>query len=618
MSSTKSAAQLAIGSGRISLATALEALPPPLVPSAEGSPEFTVTVINAAVNVALTRKSSHMLVLVTNATANPLFIIDLPGALEARPGDIVHFVGLTSGLGQISVRSSIIQGSTVNTVSGPYFSRVFVCIGNGSWAEAAGKDSVLSISATVSLVRSGSHRLVLVDSTSGNLTITLPAAASNVIGDQITFIKSVATANTVTIQRASPDLVDGVVSTTLFANLTPLTLLRTSNSSWTTLVGSTASVVVATDSVSLSGNTARDIRVLVQTSQAAWIAGTKQITLPSSTSLQAGSIVTVSDADGLAATSNITIPSLVSGVSNPTATGAYTIQSNFGSVTFINSANNVWTILSESSGLVDDYTSLSRVDHRVDFPPGSSVTATAQGRMRATPMFNWSHRKVAIHAEFTSLVTNLFPLEGFTAGGDLVLSEVPEAENVTAGTVGMVRCTVPAGPSAVGYMHWGSTPSSNVFQASQIAGFRAILRLQTANPGVDYNIAVGFGENLSLGALPAQSDQQLGSNGLYYTVNSGGSWRQIRRASNLANNTTTVAAVVGNRFVLEMYRRVDGTSTWDGYVNGVRATGNATNIPTVPLNFGLFIRNQGGVADYVVDVDSFTVFTLDMGVTRYT
>jgi hypothetical protein len=215
---------------------------------------------------------------------------------------------------------------------------------------------------------------------------------------------------------------------------------------------------------------------------------------------------------------------------------------------------------------------------------------------------------VALHAEFNGLITNMLPVEGFTAGGSMSLSPIAGVN----GTVGVMRTTTTAG--TLGYMHYGSLPTDNIFDPTQLLGFRAVVTPVTANPGTDYDVLIGFGDDISEGA--GSQDQKLGSNGLYVITGSSPSfWRRVRQNGGTATGTDSTSAVVaGNRYVIEYYN--DGTN-WDLYVNGTRNVGGSTNKPTAMLNFGVQVLNGGGLSNYVVDIDSLTVFTLDLGNTRH-
>jgi hypothetical protein len=373
---------------------------------------------------------------------------------------------------------------------------------------------------------------------------------------------------------------------------------------WVT-VSEPRSVLNVTAPLAMTGlganaNSADEIRLLVRTLNAGWIAGNKIITLPDS--CRVGARITITDADGAAATNVIRINGVL-GVSTTTGTAQYVLAQNYGSVTLVAKSTTEWAIIAETHGLVEDFVSLARADGLVD---------VRVARLQPTPMFNWSERRVALHAEFAGLITNILPVDGFTAGGSMVLSRAPSPG--AAGTVGVLRCTVPAGAS--GYLHLGNSPTDTMFDPSQLLGFRAIVTCQTANPSSDYDVCVGFGDDIS--DTVGSDGQKLGSNGLYVITSSLGLWNYVRKASGLNTSVQMNDAglvTTGSRYVLEYY--YNGTG-WFGHVNGAaNAFGGNTNVPTSPLNFGLLIINDGGVVDYAVDVDSFTIFTRDLGATRH-
>jgi hypothetical protein len=563
--------------------------------------DFTVLTVSSA--TTLPRLSKYLTVVVS---LTGTYTIKLP--LEPHVGDVVTFIGAGasgSGLKEVTIQAA--SGALFGTIHGfndterlgapPFPARSFVCIDeNRGWAAISERPATLTVNSSVTLPRAGSSQVVLVDTTTGDITLTLPARSQ--LGDVIVFIKTVSSANSVTITRGGSDLIDGRPSTVILSNQGALTLARTSSTAaiaWTT-VSESASVVTVTDTISLaagSANSANEIHVLVQTSNAAWVAGTKTITLP--TAIRVGATLTISDVDGTAATNNVKVSGVL-GVSSIAGTAQYVIAQNYGSVTLIAKSVAEWSILSETHGLVEDFTALARVDGRVD---------SRIGRLQSTPMFNWSARKVALHAEFAGLITNILPVDGFTAGGDGML--LSRAAGV-AGEVGVLRCTVADGTS--GYIHLGDLPTSNLFSPTQLLGFRAILRPVTASPGVAYLIDVGFGDNIDAA--------NLGANGLFLRVGGApaGSVVGLRQASGVMSTTLSAGTVVVNkRYVLEYYFS-DGT--WDPIFNGSRLAGGSANIPVAPsLNFGMRIYQGAGAPNVVVDVDSFTIFTADMG-SRFT
>ena len=79
-----------------------------------------------------------------------------------------------------------------------------------------------------------------------------------------------------------------------------------------------------------------------------------------------------------------------------------------------------------------NFHALARADNRSD---------VSQSRFGVLPMYNWSHRKVALHAEFNGLITNILPVDGFSAGGTMSLATGAGA----TGVVGMLRTTTTAG-----------------------------------------------------------------------------------------------------------------------------------------------------------------------------
>src|SRR5690606_4944340 len=267
-----------------------------------------------------------------------------------------------------------------------YVARSYVCLapGGGNWAAISEKTAVQTLNSTQVLSRAGSVQLVTVDTSARPVSLTLPTRSQ--VGDRLTFVKMSAS-NVLSIFRQGSDLIDGVRSQMgLEALQSSVTLVRTStgaSGAWTT-VGDSVAVFEATSSLSFANTTANEIHVLVCTNDAGCGASSRQITLPAVG--KPGCKVVIADADGAAATFPIIVNAGVLGVNSPTATSSYTFSDNYGAVTLMAKTNTQWVIVSTTHGLVENFSALARVDARSD-----SVIA----RLRTTPMFNWSQRRVA-------------------------------------------------------------------------------------------------------------------------------------------------------------------------------------------------------------------------------
>ncbi len=530
---------------------------------------------------------------------------------EPQAGDIVRLLPDGSAKHQrnlvvVQAGGAQINGSSNGEyVGGSYGAQSYTYGFNGGWITSAEALSNVYVTSNTTLQRTSRNQLVLVDSTSGPVQVVLPNAP--LLGDRVTILKVVSSSNGVTVKGWSAfDTIDDrgtSVGTSIVSDLSSVTLVRTGRLRWVTLSETTNVIEITATFTMASVTSAKEIHVLVRTNDAAWALSTKEVFFPTGSQTRKGTVITISDVDGGAAANPIAITGGgVLGVSSATSGATYIIDSNHGSVSLINKSGTSYSILAESHGLADNFSGLQRADTRSDAP---------LARLRPSPLFNWSHRKVAIHAEFAGLITNFFPVDGFTAGGTMVLSKVPVSG--LTGTVGVLRTTTTGLTS--GYLHLGSLPTDTLFDPAQLLGFRAILTAQTVAPGVNYDVLVGFGEDISETA--GSDDQKMGSNGLY-AITTGSFWRSVRQASGSGSgvNSTGVGAVVaGNRYVIEYY----GTAAngWSLYVNGTRFFAGTTNVPTAKLNFGMQVLNGAGGMDYVVDVDSFTIFTQDMGTTRY-
>lgn len=104
----------------------------------------------------------------------------------------------------------MLPDSTVLLVKDSVSSRVMI-VGGGGGGSGGGVAFVQTISANTSLTNNSLYprRLVLIDATAGNVTVTLPAAAAGTIGTEWVFKrKDAVEANVVTIQRAGADTID--------------------------------------------------------------------------------------------------------------------------------------------------------------------------------------------------------------------------------------------------------------------------------------------------------------------------------------------------------------------------------------------------------------------------
>lgn len=565
--------------------------------------------------------TNELPILVTDTVANAGFTyfgfnptnytVTLPASPEI--GDVVHLVVSTTtrhtrNVVHILGGANEINGGNSGEEFGGSFSGISYVFGPLGWVSIAAGPSIRWVAASTTLRRTSSDQVVLVDSTAGAVALVLPTRP--MIGDRVTLIKAAPSANPVSVLGGSAfDTFDDQTTnagSSMVMGYGSMTFVRAAQLKWVTLPGTPESIRI-TDTLTLNGvSSGRHINVLVATNDAAWAAGTRSVVFPSGVQTRIGTVITVTDIDGAAATYPILIGSNgppptsgVLGVSSPTGSANYTIDSNYGTVTLISvGTGSLSRVLSEGHGLVENFSGLVRADSRSD--------SAGVSRLKPRPLFNWSERRVAIHAEFSGLITNILPVDGFSAGGDMILSAAPG----TTGTVGVLRCTVPLGLD--GYIHLGNTPTADMFDPAQLMGFRAIVTLQSPGPGSNYDVFIGFGDDISANA---STDHALGGNSLYLFTESAGNWRRVRQNSGTASGTTLTAATAGSRFVIEYYLSSAG---WDSYINGVRSGGTLTNVPTAMLNFGMLIQDDGGGAvDHVVDVDSFTIFTGDMGNTRH-
>lgn len=208
------------------------------------------------------------------------------------------------------------------------------------------------------------------------------------------------------------------------------------------------------------------------------------------------------------------------------------------------------------------------------------------------PMFNWSRDAVAHVTEFDGPLWQP-PFGGFTPSGRMQVHKIPSE----VGHPGIIRCIVPLGQT--GSLFMGASSLEPIWEPATLLGFRCIIRLNTVNPGTDYDVHLGFNDNTTSGGDLNAIGWTTGATALWvaYTANGG--------AFTTDNDDAIVA---GNWFVLEQVKTATG---WLGYINGVANNATiTTNIPTALLNFGIRLADDGGGAvDFSIDIDSITIFT---------
>ena len=89
-----------------------------------------------------------------------------------------------------------------------------------------------TVTKTANYTATADDHTIRVDTTSGNVTISLPAAASSV--GRIFYIKKVAAANTVTIDPSGSETIDGSSTATLSSNYEH-TVVQSNGTSWDVL-----------------------------------------------------------------------------------------------------------------------------------------------------------------------------------------------------------------------------------------------------------------------------------------------------------------------------------------------------------------------------------------------
>jgi hypothetical protein len=125
-------------------------------------------------------------------------------------------------------------GDNVETTSPLYTNGNSTTIAWGLQSENANYYKVSNITTNTTLNKIN-YNFITVDATSGNVTITLPAASAS-FGDQIgldlIFKRLDNSGNTVTIQRAGSDTIDGATSFALTTQYESKRLRAISTSAW--------------------------------------------------------------------------------------------------------------------------------------------------------------------------------------------------------------------------------------------------------------------------------------------------------------------------------------------------------------------------------------------------
>jgi hypothetical protein len=234
----------------------------------------------------------------------------------------------------------------------------------------------------------------------------------------------------------------------------------------------------------------------------------------------------------------------------------------------------------------DDFTSVQRADSDLD---------NASALLSVIPTFNASRHRTLVHETFCG-VSEKPPWGGFRPWGTAKVSQIPS----TAGNPGFLRVTVPLG--GTGGLCMGGRPNAVQFDPAQAIGWRAIVRLNTANPGDDYDTFIGFGEDIA--------SSTFGTDALRFNISgAGGAMTTTRRNGGTNSTSGTLATITaGNKYVFD-YLSSPGGTTWEAFVNGVSVGSGSTNTPTAVMNFGMRITDDtGGTTDFSVDVDEFCIF----------
>ena len=156
--------------------------------------------------------------------------------------------------------------------------------------------NVKTVTAGVSVLTVDDAGMVLLDATAGNITLTLPAAnAVANLGTEFIFYRTDATGNTVTINRAGADTIDGANSFTMPSRYAYRSIKSNANAAWaTTSVASTATsskiqsidaTVAANALTAIINPTSLDFR---SSALAVGVPNTRTITAPISLVVPAG------------------------------------------------------------------------------------------------------------------------------------------------------------------------------------------------------------------------------------------------------------------------------------------------------------------------------------------
>lgn len=181
-----------------------------------------------------------------------------------------------------------------------------------------------------------------------------------------------------------------------------------------------------------------------------------------------------------------------------------------------------------------------------------------------------------------------------TASGSL--SVLPSV----AGHPGIVRLTTDAAPTRNTALMPSASSTDPAFAASQVIGFRAVLRIPTIS---SVAVRVGFMQNLL--------SETGGSDGIFIEYDSAASehWQLCIRVAGVTTRESTLVGPAASWWVDVKAEKVDGS--WRMTFNDQAPVDLGPGEFGAPLTFGAYVRTHTAAERYL-DVDLLEVEALDL------
>ena len=400
-------------------------------------------------------------------------------------------------------------------------------------------DSFITVSATGTV--NGVYDVQFVDASAGNITLTLPAASSLLLGRNLIFKRIDLSGNTVTVQRAGADTIDGLTSLTVDNNST-VVIMNVSLTAWRSfnLAGSVDSSTFTTVSATGSVDGSFDVYYVDAT------AGNVTITLPLGTAIAVGrsftfkridntfNTVTVQRAGADTIDGGTSVPVEVTDIVgvmtvSTTAWRSFRYEGAVGAMTFATVTG---------TGAVDGAADLYIVN------VAGAATVTLPAASSVVPGRRLQFRRIDTTNNAVTITR---------AGADTI--QLTNAASATSTTLGVSDSLI--------LVRTGATAWS---QANERAGIQSIIVIADAIATVNTNYKVWVGANLTANrafTLPAANSVEAGRAITIFASNAG--------ANNVAVTPTGADLLNGVNAAFNQPTNVgrtwvsDGNNNWFGY-----------------------------------------------------